>query len=153
MKNKNGVAAVVSAYVPEYRLDHVMDHIDLYAQRTTELILFSVQPGPDGSIIFDPGIAKDRLTAAAKAKAAGVRCVCRCLALSLSLHADPGPEVHRARWEHTCAHVAFLAFAILRIFIYFLPSPPCDTLTLPNALPDALPNALPYALCSNPTYS
>eukprot|EP00659_Diplonema_papillatum_P008052 gene8052-12381_t len=64
---------VVSGYVPEYRLDHVRDHIAAYAKGVNEIILFSVQPGADGSISHEPGIAEDRLGFAAAAKRAGVQ--------------------------------------------------------------------------------
>jgi hypothetical protein len=58
---------MVQAYVPEYRLDQIVEHADEYAAMCTELILFSVQPGPNGEVLFSPGITEEQLVGGALA--------------------------------------------------------------------------------------
>jgi len=41
---------VVTVYVPEYRLGHVHDHTDFILPRVTDVLLFSVEPTPQGTL-------------------------------------------------------------------------------------------------------
>lgn len=49
---------LLTAYVPEYRADHVIGHMEAIAQWADELILFSASPGPDADIRFHFDAAK-----------------------------------------------------------------------------------------------
>lgn len=67
--------ALVSTFVPEYRADYVAENIDKVARWVDEIMLFSIQPGPDGNIVYDPGLGKKGLRHAKRYKAAGIKSV------------------------------------------------------------------------------
>ena len=46
--SKGPIDFVVSVYVPEYSLGHAHDHSDFILSKATDLLLFSVEPTPDG---------------------------------------------------------------------------------------------------------
>ena len=63
----------LTAYVPEYRISHVEAHLDSVSTWVDELILFSIQPASDGSLIYDPGLHLSQLSLAKKAKQKGLK--------------------------------------------------------------------------------
>lgn len=65
----------IVAYVPEYRLKYVYENIDKVAKQVDEIILFSVQPGENGTVALQPGLGKKGLKYAQLFKKAGVSSV------------------------------------------------------------------------------